>query len=285
MSKPAVLFQKPKPDAMWARARFCTASKIAPSAKATMMASVTSWIAILPRRRVCRRKGCCDAARTCSAIGPLAANLADLALANRRTVLQPALGPQRIEAADDLQGRALTEIALEGLAVIADILDDPIRPIVGEAHPFAILALNAEQAPRLRIVRFQFLVDVGFVDAELFCIEHDIVRPAHDVGPLIVALPHRRAERLFRNDLRQNDVGARLGELLPLAIETGRIGGVGIAAARFVGFERVLAGGEGHGLEPHMIGTEEIGEVELAGRALLHADGSVVELERGTDLE
>src|SRR5208282_312945 len=74
--------------------------------------------------------------------------------ANRRPVLQTALRPQCVEAAHDLQRRALADVALETFAVIADVLDDAVRPIVGEAERFTILALAAEQPPRFRIAGF-----------------------------------------------------------------------------------------------------------------------------------
>ena len=52
-------------------------------------------------------------------------------LANRRSVLQTALGPQRVQPAHDFQRRALADIAFEAFAVIANMLDYAIRPIVG----------------------------------------------------------------------------------------------------------------------------------------------------------
>src|SRR6202789_3265115 len=47
-------------------------------------------------------------------------------LPNRRRVLQAALVPQSVQPALDLERRAFADIALEGFAVIADRLDDPV---------------------------------------------------------------------------------------------------------------------------------------------------------------
>src|ERR1700720_2979486 len=75
----------------------------------------------------------------------------DVTSANGQTVLQAALGPQRIEPARDLQRRALADIALKAFAVIALGLDDAIGPVVGQAEPFTELAFEAEQAADFRI--------------------------------------------------------------------------------------------------------------------------------------
>src|SRR5262245_10280775 len=53
-----------------------------------------------------------------------------LASADRRRVLKPALGPQRIHPAGDLQRRALSDVLLEHLAVVPDVLDDPVGPVL-----------------------------------------------------------------------------------------------------------------------------------------------------------
>jgi hypothetical protein len=50
--------------------------------------------------------------------------------ADRDAVLQAALGPERVLAALDLQARALADVLLERLAVVAHVLDDPDGPIV-----------------------------------------------------------------------------------------------------------------------------------------------------------
>ena len=122
-------------------------------------------------------------------------------------------------------------------------------------------------------------------DAELLGVDHGVVRPLHDVEPLVVAVAHRRAERLLGDDLRQDDVVVGIGEPQPLAGETRGVGGVGVAAAGVVGLHRLGRGREGDGLELHLVGAEIVGEVELGGGALLHADRGVAEFERRIELE
>src|SRR2546426_4355569 len=51
---------------------------------------------------------------------------------DRRRVLEPALCPQVIEAAGDLQRRSLADVALEHFPIIAHVLDDAHRPVLGE---------------------------------------------------------------------------------------------------------------------------------------------------------
>src|SRR3954468_16939249 len=106
------------------------------------------------------------------------------ALAHRRRELQTALVPQGIQPARDLQRRALPDVALERLAVVADLLDDAIGPVVGEPERFAVLALAAEQPLDVRVVGLLLIVDVGLGDAEFFGVDHGVVGPFHDVEPL-----------------------------------------------------------------------------------------------------
>ena len=76
-----------------------------------------------------------------------------------------------------------------------------------------------------------------------------------------------------------------VGEPQPLAGEAGGVGGVGVAAAGVVGLQRLVGGREGDGLELHLVGAEIVGEVQLGGGALLHADRGVAELERRIHLQ
>src|ERR1700684_1097022 len=73
---------------------------------------------------------------------------------DRRGGLPSALVPERVQAAGDLDRRAHAHVALENLAVIADVLDDAIGPIVGEAEALAETALDAEQPADPRIICF-----------------------------------------------------------------------------------------------------------------------------------
>src|SRR6202035_461366 len=164
MSKPAVLFQKPNPWAILARARFCAALWAAATASPTTMTSSAACSAKLPKPCEKCRRGRAMSARAISAMGrPVAAatpGQATVPSANGQAVLQAALGPQRVEAARDLQRRALADIALKNFAVIADRLDDAIGPVVGQPHAFAELTFEAEQAADFRIGRVLLIVDV-----------------------------------------------------------------------------------------------------------------------------
>src|SRR5271169_3231753 len=173
-----------------------------------MTTTIPTWMAILPRLRVWRGR-----LYRLSAIGLIGSERrACRPLANRRPVLQTALGPQSVEATHDLQGRALPDVSIEHFAVIPDMLDNAVRPVVGQAERFAVLALDTQQPPRFRIVGFQLLVHVRPVDPKFLGIEHDEVRPAHDVRPLGVTLTHRRTERLLGDNFRQHDVLAGFGK-------------------------------------------------------------------------
>ena len=66
--------------------------------------------------------------------------------ADRRRVLDAALGPQLVQAALDLERRALPDVAFEHLAVIADMLDDADGPVLGQAELLAVIAFGADEA-------------------------------------------------------------------------------------------------------------------------------------------
>ena len=54
-------------------------------------------------------------------------------------------GPQRIQAARELEWRALTEIALEALAVVSDLLDDIEGPRLVEAERLSVVVQRSEE--------------------------------------------------------------------------------------------------------------------------------------------
>src|SRR5216684_2639250 len=120
---------------------------------------------------------------------------------NRRRVLDPPLGPQAVETAADAELRAWPDVAVEALAVVADLLDDAHHPVLGQAELLAVGAFGADEPPDLRLGRFQRLIDILGGDAELLGVDHREVHPLDDVEPLIVAVPHRRSKRLLRDDL------------------------------------------------------------------------------------
>src|SRR3954452_18108479 len=87
--------------------------------------------------------------------------------ADRRRVLEATFGPQRVEAARDLQRRALPDVLLEDLAVISDMLDDPVAPVLGQPELLAVIAFGPEQALHIRIGGFHLLVDIRLGHAQL----------------------------------------------------------------------------------------------------------------------
>src|SRR5690606_30192354 len=91
---------------------------------------------------------------------PAAFSIVAFRLADRHAVLQAALGPQRVDAAGDLERAARADIALEDLAVIAGRLDDLDHPVVVEAEIGADLGfgLGAEQAADVGAGAFLHLV-------------------------------------------------------------------------------------------------------------------------------
>src|SRR5215213_956758 len=151
--------------------------------------------------------------------------------ADRRRVLQAALCPERILAALDLERRALADVLLEDLAVVPDMLDDAERPVVRQADGLAELALRSEHALDLGVVVLGHLVDVRLGDTELFRVDHGVVGPAHDIAPLVVTMADGGAERLLRDDFRQDDVLLGVRRLEALRIKARGVRREGVAAA------------------------------------------------------
>src|SRR3954454_23877281 len=131
---------------------------------------------------------------------PPAYNL--LVSADRRGVLQATLGPQPVEPARDLERRPLPDVLLEYLAVISDVLDDPVAPVLGEAELLAIVTFGAKQALHVGIGGFHLLIDVRFGHAQLLGGHHVEVRPLHYVEPLGIAVAHGWANRLLLENFR-----------------------------------------------------------------------------------
>src|SRR5215468_6174222 len=106
---------------------------------------------------------------------PLATlSLPSTVLADRRRVLQAALGPQIVQAAVDFQHRAGTDVALEALAVVPDLLDDVVDPLLVDPQRLAHARRHAEDALDRRIVAFQHVVDVLGIDAVFLGLDHGV---------------------------------------------------------------------------------------------------------------
>src|ERR1700686_1579513 len=101
-------------------------------------------------------------------------------LADRRRVLDAALRPQRVDAAGDLQLRSRADIALKHLVIIAEMIDDVVGPIIGEADALAEGAVEAEQAANVLVLRAFHCIDIGLADPELLGVEKCEVDPLDD---------------------------------------------------------------------------------------------------------
>src|SRR5215207_1824339 len=90
--------------------------------------------------------------------------LCDVRLTNRRSVLQPALRPEIVQATVDLEERAHADVAVEALAVVTDLLDDVVDPLLVDAERLAHAGRDAKDALDARVIALQHLVDVLGVD-------------------------------------------------------------------------------------------------------------------------
>src|SRR5262249_35821663 len=133
-----------------------------------------------------RRRGPSDHCRTrrvpavhpLRPIWPLASpSLRGASSADRRRILDAALGPQVVEPAGEAELGARADVALEHFAVIAYRLDDAHHPVLGQAELLAQIAFGADQPPDVRLVRLERLIEGFRRDAEFLGIDHGEVRP------------------------------------------------------------------------------------------------------------
>src|SRR3954464_252826 len=148
---------------------------------------------------------------------------------------QPAVLPELVLSAREAKPRALTEMALEDLAIVSDLLDRLIGPVGGEAVLLSEVVADAEQALDLGHLALLHLLDIRLRDAEFFGRDQREEGPAHDMRPLAVVLAHDRADRLLRDDLGQDHVRVAVLELQAARRERGAVVGPGVAAALIVG--------------------------------------------------
>src|SRR4029450_10535132 len=85
---------------------------------------------------------------------------AERELPNRRGVLQAALGPELVQATVDLEQGVLADIAVEALAVVTDLLDDVVDPLLVDAERLAHARRDTEDALDGGILALQHLIDV-----------------------------------------------------------------------------------------------------------------------------
>src|SRR5476649_520309 len=135
----------------------------------------------------------------------------DGGLADRFCVLQAALAPQRVQATLDLERAAHADVALEALAVVTDLLDDVVDPLLVDAERLAHAGRDAEDALDRGILALHHFVDILRRDVVFLGLDHCVLRPAHDVAELVVAVPEGWCQRLLGDDLGQDDEVLGLG--------------------------------------------------------------------------
>src|SRR5690606_21501307 len=117
--------------------------------------------------------------------------------ADRGSVLQPALGPERVQSTLYLERGIRPDVTIEDLAIVSDRRDHLHHPVVGEAHIGAEIAVLAEKAAHIRIFGIDHLFDIGLGHAQFLGIDRAEMHPFDDVEPLLVTLAHQRPQRLL----------------------------------------------------------------------------------------
>src|SRR5258706_2779552 len=192
MLKPAGSCRKSKPDLIWRASRF------APMLRAKPIASASSTSASAPCSAHSRiRRARCRARHAASPIGvsliaagrapgrpkPARIPSGDRPMyssgeghhfsADRRRVHQAALGPQVVDAARQPDRGLRPEVALEAFAVVADLLDDAVRPLLVQAEQLAGVFRDTEETLHARVLAARLLlVDVRLRQAVLLGLEH-----------------------------------------------------------------------------------------------------------------
>src|SRR5690606_6018788 len=136
--------------------------------------------------------------------------------AMRRRVHEPALGPEGVDTPGEAERRVHADVALEDLAVIADVLDDTGGEVGGQAETCierggAAVRLDreTEETPDLGVVGVSKAVDVGRGDTELFGDDRGDHDPVDHLSPLRVTVPNGRAKGLLGEGLVEDRQGLR----------------------------------------------------------------------------
>ena len=172
-----------------------------------------------------------------------------------------------------------TDVGVEDFAVVAtNSMMARIRPVSVQAEHLTQVALGAQQTVDFRVVRASsHFRHVGRGDAQFFCCDQRVQGPANDVAPLVVAMTDKRAERLFGDDFRQNNVVARIFERCTCSGQTGRVRGVNVARTGEVLLLRFGVGFDRNRLVADVVRAEEVRQVQLGGRAGLDANRCAVQ--------
>src|SRR5262249_13438241 len=163
-----------------------------------------------------------------------------------RRVEEAAVFPERVQAAREAEARLGAEIALEDLAVVADLLDRLVGPVGGKPVLLPEIVADAEKALHLGIGRARLdVVDIGRGDAELLGGDERGEGPARDMRPLRIALPHNGADRLLRDRLGEDHMLVAVLERKPARGKRAAVVRPGIAAPRLIGVPRLIELSEG----------------------------------------
>ena len=109
--------------------------------------------------------------------------------------------------------------------------------------------------------------------------------PADDFQPLLIALTDDRAERLFRNDFRQDHSAAGIGQLGAQRRKLRGVGRQDVATAAFEALDGLVRRVEGDRRVGHALRAEIVGEVQFGRGAGLNADRRAIKFRGAIDAE
>src|SRR3546814_4394894 len=95
----------------------------------------------------------------------------------RPRIQRAALGPLLVHTAIQLERAALADVTLEALAIIADLLEDVVAPLLVDAEVLAHARGDTQDALDVRVVALQLVIDVLRGDAVFLTLDHCVQRP------------------------------------------------------------------------------------------------------------
>ena len=200
------------------------------------------------------------------------------ASADRHGVHQAAFRPELVEAARQVEGGVRAEVLGPGFAVVADLLNNTIRPVLVEAEHAAHVLAGADQALHVGVGgRLAEFVDVRLRDAQLFGAQERGEGPAHDLEELFVTAAHGRTEGFLADRFGKDLVLRGILRERAHARKVGHVGRVDVAAARKEGALRRFGRVEDDRLVGHLVRVEVVGERLFRRRPGLHADRRAVQ--------
>ncbi len=158
------------------------------------------------------------------------------------------------------------------------MLDDLHDPVLRQVQVLAVGTVCAEHTGYVRVFgRLGFSFDVLGSDFGFLGVEHGEQGPLDDREPLRIVFAHDRAQRLFGDHFRQNDVVVRFGQLAALCVELRLVGSQHVATAAFQRLCAFIGGVESDRGVFQVIGAEVVGDVQLGGGTGLDTDSCTVQ--------